>query len=135
MSKAGWLSWLEKEPTAYEKALELAKSGARRAVNVRVTPHPDVPQKDPVVPLQPNTAPARPAWARKLCNGWHALRLKDKVTRVVIFVVRCAGKLAAFVPAETPGPGFEVPLLFRIDECLAPLREVLPVAFYFSDDV
>ena len=136
MSKAGWLSWLEKEqPTAYEKALELAKSGARRAVNVRVTPRPDVPQKDPAIRLQPNTDPPRPAWARKLCNGWHALRLKDKVTRVVVFVVRCAGKLVAFVPAETPGRGFEVPLLFRIDECLGPLREVLPMSFYFSDDV
>ena len=136
LSKAGWLSWLEKEqPTAYEKALELAKSGARRAVNVRVTPRPDVPQKDPAIRLQPNTDPPRPAWARKLCNGWHALRLKDKVTRVVVFVVRCAGKLVAFVPAETPGRGFEVPLLFRIDECLGPLREVLPMSFYFSDDV
>ena len=100
-----------------------------------MTPRPDVPQKDPAIRLQPNTDPPRPAWARKLCNGWHALRLKDKVTRVVAFVMRCAGKLVAFVPAETPGRGFEVPLLFRIDECLGPLREVLPMSFYFSDDV
>ena len=100
-----------------------------------MTPHPDVPQKDPVVRLKPNLAPARPAWARKLCNGWHALRLKDTVTRVVTFAVRCAGKLAAFVPAETLGRGFEAPLFFRIDEGLAPLREVLPMAFYSSDDV
>ena len=47
LSKAGWLSWLDQEPAAaaFNKALELAKSGARRAVNLRVTPHPDVPEK------------------------------------------------------------------------------------------
>ena len=94
-----------------------------------------MPRKDPVVRLKPNTDAARPAWARKLSNGWHALRLKDKGTRVVIFVVHCAGKLAAFVPAETLGRGFEVPLSCRIDEWLAPLKEVVLMVFYFSDDV
>jgi hypothetical protein len=84
---------VEKVPAAYEKALELAKSGSRRAVNVRVTPRPDVPQKDPAIRLQPKTDPPRPALARKLRNGWHALRLKDKVTRVVIFVVAQASCL------------------------------------------
>ena len=53
-------------------------SGARRAVNLRVTPHPDVPQTDPNVCLKPNTDTHHPAWARKLSNAWHALLLKDK---------------------------------------------------------
>ena len=72
---------------ALDKALQLAKSGARRAVNARVTPSPDVPQKDPNVRLKPDTDTHRPAWARKLCNGWHALLLKEPGTRNVIFVV------------------------------------------------
>jgi len=96
LSKAGWLSWLEQEPTALDKALQLAKSGKRQAVNVRVTPRPDVPQKDQNLRLKPDTDTHRHAWARKLCNGWHALLLKDTGTRLVIFVVRCAGKLAVF---------------------------------------
>ena len=79
-----------------DKALQLAKSGACQAVNVRVTPRPDVPQKDPNVRLKPDTDTHHPAWARKLCNGWHALLLKDKGTRIVIFVVCCAGKFVAF---------------------------------------
>ena len=87
---------MDQEPAALDKALQLAKSGARRAVNVRVTPRPDVPQKDPNVCLKPDTDTHRPAWARKLCNGWHALLLKDTGTRIVIFVVCCAGKFAAF---------------------------------------
>ena len=71
LSKAGWLSWLDQEPAAaaFDQALELAKSGARRAVNLRVTPHPDVPQKDPNVRLKPDTDTHHPGWARKLCNG------------------------------------------------------------------
>ena len=40
-------------------------------------------------------SPPPPAWARDLRNGWHVLRLKGTGARVVIFVVRCAGKLAA----------------------------------------
>jgi hypothetical protein len=94
--KAGWLSWLEQEPAALDKALQLAKSGARRAVNVRVTPRPDAPQKDPNVCLKPDTDTQRPAWACKLCNGWHALLLKDTGTRMFIFVVCCAGKFVGF---------------------------------------
>ena len=90
---------MDQEPAAeaFDKALELAKSGARRAVNVRVTPRPDVPQKDPHVRrLKPDTDTRNPALARKLCNGWHALLLKDTGTRIVIFAVCCAGKFVAF---------------------------------------
>ncbi len=96
LSKAGWLSWLDQEPTALDEALQVAKSGARRAVNLRVTPRPDVPQKDPKLGLKPDTDTHRPVWARKLCNGWHALLLKDTGTRIVIFVVCCARKFVAF---------------------------------------
>ena len=47
LSKAEWVRWLDKEQATYENVLRLVKGGVRRAVNVRVTPHPDVPQKDP----------------------------------------------------------------------------------------
>ena len=96
-SKAEWLRWMER--ATYGKALQSAKAGARRAVNVRVTPHPDVPVKDPAVHIKPQTDTARPAWAGKLRNGWHVLRLQDTGVRIVIFAVRCAGKLAAFAQA------------------------------------
>ena len=39
------------------------------------------------------------------------------------------------MPAETLGKGFEVPMRFRMDCALAPLREVVPMAFFFADDV
>ena len=39
------------------------------------------------------------------------------------------------MPAETLGKGFEVPMCFRMDCALAPLREVVPMAFFFADDV
>ena len=42
----------------------------------------------------------RPAWARQLSNGWHALRLKDTGARCVILVVRCAGTLVVFAQAS-----------------------------------
>jgi hypothetical protein len=79
-----------------DKALQLARSGARRAVTVRATPRPDVPQMDLNVCLKPDTGTHRPAWACKLCNGWHALLLKDTGSKLGIFLVRCAGKFAAF---------------------------------------
>jgi hypothetical protein len=63
LSKAGWLSWLDQKSAAFDEALQLAKSGARRAVNVRATPHPDVPQKDPNVCLKPDTDTHHPASA------------------------------------------------------------------------
>ena len=63
---------------------------------MRVTPHPDVPPKGPAIRMKPHTDAGRTLeWARYLCNGWHVLRLKGTGARVVIFVVRCAGKLAA----------------------------------------
>ena len=46
--------------------------------------------------MKPDTDTHHPAWARKLSNGWHVLLLKDTGTRIVSFVVCCAGKLAAF---------------------------------------
>ena len=95
-SKVEWLRWMELERATYDKALQSVKAGVRQAVNVRVTPHPDVPKKDPTVRIKPQTDTARPAWAGKLRNGWHALRLPDTGVRLVIFAVRCAGKLAAF---------------------------------------
>ena len=76
-SKAEWLRWMERERATYDKALQSVKAGVRRAVNVRVTPHPDVPVKDPAVRVKPQTDTARPAWAGKLRNGWHVLRLQD----------------------------------------------------------
>ena len=84
LSKAEWIRWLDKEQATYENALRLAKVGARRAVNVRATPHPDAPQKDPAIRLKPHIDTCRPAWARQLSNGWHALRLKDTGARCVI---------------------------------------------------
>ena len=88
--------YVDQEPAALDKALQLAKSGARRAVNVRATPRPDVPQKNPNVCLKPDTDTHRPAWACKLCNGEHALLLKDTGAGIVIFVGCCAGKFVAF---------------------------------------
>ena len=88
VSEAGWLRWLEREQATYDKALPLAKVGVRRAVNVRATPHPDVPRNDPAIRVKPHIDTVNPAWARKLCNGWHALRLKDTGARVVISVAR-----------------------------------------------
>jgi hypothetical protein len=90
---------MELERATYDKALQSVKAGARQAVNVRVTPHPDVLQKDPTVRIKPQTDKVRPAWAGKLRNGWHALRLPDTGVRLVIFAVRCAGKFAAFARA------------------------------------
>ena len=71
LSKAGWLSWLDQEPAAeaFDKALELAKSGARRAVNLRVAPHPDVPQKDPNVCLKPDTGTHTPLGRASSATG------------------------------------------------------------------
>ena len=99
VSKAGRLRWLEREQAPHDKALQLAKVGARRAANVRATPHPDAPRNDPAIRIKPNIDTVNPAWARNLCNWWHALRLKDTGARVVICVVRCAGKLVAFAQA------------------------------------
>ena len=102
LSKAEWVRWLEQEQATYENALQSARDGARRAVNVRVTPHPDVLPHDPAIRVQPHTdtgRPPPPAWARDLRNGWHVLRAKDTGARVVIFVARCAGKLLAFARA------------------------------------
>ena len=78
LSKAEWIRWLDKEQATYENALRLVKVGVRRAVNVRVTPHPDGPQKDPAIRLKPHIDTRRPAWALQLSNGWHALRMKDR---------------------------------------------------------
>ena len=98
-TKTQWLRWLEREQATYDTALQSVKAGVRRAVNVRVTPHPNVPQKDPAVRIKPQTDTARPPWAGRLHNGWYALRLQDTGVRLVMFVVRCAGKLAAFARA------------------------------------
>ena len=98
-SKVEWLRWMELERATYDKALQSVKAGVRRAVNMRVTPHPDVPPKDPTVRMKPQTDTAWPAWAGKLRNGWHALRLQDTGVRLVIFAVRCAGRLAPFARA------------------------------------
>ena len=78
MFKAELVRWLGKEQGTYENALRLAKVGVRRAVNVRVTPHPDVPQQDAAIRLKPHIVTGRPAWVRQLSNGWHALRMKDR---------------------------------------------------------
>jgi hypothetical protein len=118
-SKAAWFRWLEPEPAIYNMALQSVKAGVRRAVNMRVTPHPDVPQKDPAVRVKPQTDAARPAWAGKLRNGWHALRLRDKGARMVIFAVRCAGKFAAFADALASLP---TPMLLRAFQRVRVLR-------------
>jgi hypothetical protein len=97
-TRAEWLRWLEREQAKYDTALQSVKAGVRRAVNVRMTPHPNVPQEDPAVRIKPQTDSPSP-WADRLHNGWHALRLQDTGLWIVIFVVRCAGKLAAFVRA------------------------------------
>ena len=99
LSKAEWIGWLDKGQATYEDALQLAKVGARRAVNVRVAPYPDAPQKDLAIRLKPHIDTCRPAWARQLSNRLHELRLKDTGARCVIFVVHCAGKFVAFAQA------------------------------------
>jgi len=99
LSFAEWISCLDKEQATYENALWFAKVGVRRAVNARATPHPDVPWKNPAIRVKPRIDTGRPAWARQLSNGWHALRLKDTGARCVIFVARCAGKFVAFEQA------------------------------------
>jgi hypothetical protein len=105
LPKAEWLRWLEREQATYDKALKLDKVGGRRLVNVRAPPHPDVPRKDPAIRVKPHIDTGRPAWARQLCNRWHALRLKDTGARVVIFVVCCAGKLVPTPPKASSTKG------------------------------
>ena len=61
--------YVDQEPAALDKALQLAKYGARRAGNVRATPRPDVPQKDPNVRLKPDTDTHRPARASSATGG------------------------------------------------------------------
>ena len=95
-----WVDWLEREEKTYDEAIQAVRAGARRAINVRVVASPHVPQKDPAVRVQPKTKAALPAWASKLSDGWFALRLRT--SRIVIFAARCAGKMAAFVPALIP---------------------------------
>ena len=68
---ADWVSWLYKSQETYENVLRSVKAGVRRAVNVRVTPHPDAPQKDAAIRLKPHIDTCRPARARQLSNGWH----------------------------------------------------------------
>ena len=77
LSRAEWVRWLDKERATYEHVLRLVKAGVRRAVNVRATPHPDVPQKDAAIRLKPHIDTCGPAGARLLSNGRHALRLND----------------------------------------------------------
>ena len=45
LSRAEWVRWLDKEQGADANVLRSVKVGVRLAANVRVTPHPDVPQK------------------------------------------------------------------------------------------
>ena len=97
VSKAEWVRWLDKEQATYENVLRLVKVGVRRVVNVRVTPHPDAPQKDAAIRLEPHIDTCRPDWARQLSNGRHALRMKDTGVRCVMCVVRCAGKFVVLV--------------------------------------
>ncbi len=54
LPKAEWIRWLGKAQATFENALHLANVAARRAFNVRATPHPDAPQKDPAIRLNPH---------------------------------------------------------------------------------
>ena len=99
LSKAEWVRWLDKEQGTYENVLRSVKVGVRWTVNARATLHPDAPQKDAAIRLQPHIDTSRPAWARQLSNGWPALRMKVTGIRCAIFFVRCAGKFVALAQA------------------------------------
>ena len=64
-TRAEWLRWLQREQSKYDTALQSVKAGVRRAVNVRMTPHPNVPQKDPAVRIKPQIDTARPPLGRQ----------------------------------------------------------------------
>ena len=98
-SNPAWVQWLDAHEDIWEDAIRAAKAGVRNAVNQRIVPHADVPQKDPRVRLQPRPKDGLPSWADKVADGWHALSLEG--WRAVIFAVRTAGRLAAFAPALT----------------------------------
>lgn len=61
-------------------------------------------------------------------------RIEPGKWRIVIFAVRTAGRVAAFVAPETPQLGFAVNKDIRIDTMLGPLEEVLP-ALCFNDAI
>ena len=73
-----------------------------------------------------------PPLVDKVVDGWHVLTLGT--WRMVIFAVRTAGRVAAFVPAETPKRGFAVSKDIRIDTMLGPLEDVLP-ACVWNDNI
>ena len=98
-SNAAWVQWLDAHDDTWQEAIQAVKVGVRTAVNQRIVPHADVPQKDPSVRLQPRAKDALPPWAGKVVDGWHALSLEG--WRIVIFAVRTAGRVAAFAPALT----------------------------------
>ena len=82
LSKAEWVRWPDKEQGTYENVLRSVKVGVRRTANARVTPRPDAPRKDAAIHLDPHIDTCRPAGARQLSNGWHALRTKDTGVRL-----------------------------------------------------
>lgn len=98
-SNAAWVQWLDEHEDTWQEAIRAVKAGVRTAVNQRIVPHADVPQKDPSVRLQPRDKDVLLSWAGKLADGWHALSVEG--WRIVIFAVRTAGRVAAFAPALT----------------------------------
>ena len=108
----------------WKATIQAVNNGVRKSVNTRIVAHADVPQPDPSVRLAPREKEPLPPWVAKVADGWHALSLGN--WRMVIFAVRTAGRVAAFVPAETPKLGFAVSKAIRIDTMLGPLEDVLP---------
>ena len=98
-SNAAWVQWLDAHDDTWQEAIRAVKAGVRTAVNQRIVPHADVPQKDPSVRLQPRAKDVLPSWAGKVADGWHDLSLKGG--RIVIFAVRTAGRVAAVATALT----------------------------------
>ena len=98
-SNAAWTHWLDAHEDIWQEAIRAVKAGVRTAVNQRIVPHADVPQKDPSVHLQPRAKGVLPPWVDKVADGWHALSLEG--WRIVIFTVRAAGRMAALAPALT----------------------------------
>ena len=99
LSKAEWVRWLDQEQGTYENVLRSVKVGVRRTVNVRVTPHPDVPQTGCSDP------PKATYWYMPPGLGTPALQRVARAAHeghrrpLCHFVARCAGESVAFTQA------------------------------------
>ena len=126
-TQSDFCKWISQNETRWKEAVQRARNGARKQVNVRLTPEAGSQRAAPG-----RLAPARPRselkWRTLLSNGFFALALKD-VGRITLFAVSCGGRQACMLVTEVVGRGFRLAASINLASLLKPLEDAVPKPF------